>query len=78
MTLALMRHYELWLFALKLRRRSTMRAWSLRARGLSSSPKRTEADFQEWRDQQTWTAENIVASIAASACLLTGDRHRQT
>jgi hypothetical protein len=30
--------------------------------------KRTEADFQAWRRQLDWTAENIGASIAASAC----------
>jgi hypothetical protein len=29
---------------------------------------RTEADFQEWREQQAWTAEKYCRLIGASAC----------
>jgi hypothetical protein len=39
-------------------------------------PSRTEADFQEWRRQAAWTAENTAASIAASGCRRTGNHRR--
>jgi hypothetical protein len=31
-------------------------------------PKRSEADFQAWRDQQAWRRKNIATLIAASRC----------
>ena len=34
--------------------------------------KRTEADFQEWRDQQAWTEDKYRASIAANGRPMTG------